>query len=139
MRQPAAEEVYRRTFYRGGGGMWYWILHRGSGLAVLGFLFLHILDTALISLGPEHYNKFVQIYQGVLFRPLEVGLMGLVIFHSLNGLRILLVDFWPKAARIQTTLNKAVGLLSVALFLPAAYFMMGPLLKPYIPFLPFLD
>ncbi len=116
--------------------MWYWIFHRGSGLAVLGFLFLHILDTSLILLGAEHYDKFVRIYQSAYFRPLEVLLMLFVLFHSLNGIRILLIDFWPKASRFQTLLNKAVGALSLALFIPAAYFMMRPVLKPYIPFLP---
>ncbi len=110
--------------------MWSWIFHRGSGLAVLGFLFLHILDTSLIGFGPEHYNKFVKIYQSALFRPLEVLLMAFVIFHSLNGLRIILIDFWPKAARIQKGLNMATTLLTIALFLPAAYFMLRPIFVP---------
>lgn len=107
--------------------MWYWIFHRGSGLAVLGFLFLHILDTSLIMLGAEHYDKFVRIYQSVYFRPLEVFLMLFVLFHSLNGVRILLIDFWPKATRYQEALNKGVAIATIALFLPAAFFMLRPL------------
>lgn len=107
--------------------MWSWVFHRGSGLAVLGFLFLHILDTSLVGLGPEHYDKFVKLYQGPIFRPLEVLLMAFVIFHSLNGVRILIVDFWPKGARYQQQLTKGVGFLTLALFLPAAFFMLKPL------------
>lgn len=107
--------------------MWSWILHRGSGLAVLGFLFLHILDTSLISFGAEHYNKFVQIYQKSTFRWLEVLLMGLVIYHSLNGIRVVIMDFWVKGTRHQAALGRAVGGLSLALFLPSAYVMLKPI------------
>ncbi|HLF69921.1 MAG TPA: succinate dehydrogenase, cytochrome b556 subunit [Actinomycetota bacterium] len=120
-------QPYRRTLYRGGSSMWSWIFHRGSGLAVLGFLFLHILDTSLVGLGPEHYDKFVKIYKGPVFRPLEVILMGFVIFHSFNGLRIILVDFWSKGARHQAALSRAVAVISILLFLPAAFFMLQPL------------
>ena len=107
--------------------MWSWILHRGSGLAVLGFLFLHILDTSLIGFGAEHYNNFVRIYQKATFRWLEVLLMGMVIFHAFNGLRIILVDFWTRGARYQVALGRAVGAITLLLFLPAAYFMLRPI------------
>jgi succinate dehydrogenase cytochrome b subunit len=119
---------YRRTFYRGGGSLWSWIFHRASGLAVLGFLFLHIIDTSLVGFGPAHYNNFVRLYQKATFRWLEVLLMGLVIFHALNGLRVILVDFWAKGARYHRQLNSIVIFVSLALFLPAAYFMVKPLI-----------
>ena len=61
--------------------MWSWILHRGTGLMVLGFLFLHILDTSLIGFGKEHYDRFVGFYKTALFRPLEVLLVFLTLGH----------------------------------------------------------
>lgn len=118
---------YRRTFYKGGGALWSWIFHRGSGLAVLGFLFLHILDTSLIGFGEEHYNRFVRFYAAAPLRWLEVLLMGMVIFHSFNGLRVIVVDFWKNGVRFQRQLNIAVTFVTLALFLPAAYFMLRPL------------
>lgn len=127
--ETADARKYRRTLYRGGGGMWSWVLHRGSGLAVLGFLFLHILDTSLIGFGPEHYNKFVKLYQRATFRWLEVLLMGLVIYHSLNGVRIVIIDFWTRGSRYQVALGRIVGVLSLAMFLPAAYFMLKPIFE----------
>ncbi|MGH2767778.1 MAG: succinate dehydrogenase, cytochrome b556 subunit [Actinomycetota bacterium] len=117
---------YRRILYRGGEGMWSWILHRGSGLAILGFLFLHILDTSLVRLGEEHYNRFVSLYKQPLIRPLEVILVGAVIFHALNGIRVILVDFWDEGSRYERHLAKLVAALSLALFLPAAFMMMRP-------------
>lgn len=118
---------YRRTFYKGGGGMWSWILHRFSGMAVLGFLFLHILDTSLVMFGPRIYNKMAHFYEGPIFRPLEVVLMFFVIYHSFNGLRIVLVDFWPKGSRYQAQLTKAVTAITLLMFIPAAFFMLRPM------------
>jgi len=107
--------------------MWSWLLHRGSGLAVLGFLFLHILDTSLITFGPKIYNKMAKLYESPVFRPLEVALMFFVIYHSFNGLRIMVVDFWSKGAQYQVLLGKAVMGITLLLFVPAAFFMLRPL------------
>jgi succinate dehydrogenase / fumarate reductase cytochrome b subunit len=118
---------YRRTRYKGGEGMWSWILHRGTGLMVLGFLFLHILDTSLIGFGAHHYNRFVSIYKTAFFRPLEVLLVGAVIYHAMNGLRVVLIDFWERGARNERRLAVAQHVLTLALFLPSAYIMLKPL------------
>ncbi|GAC1370619.1 MAG: succinate dehydrogenase, cytochrome b556 subunit [Actinomycetota bacterium] len=115
---------YRRKLYRGGGGMWSWMLHRGSGLLVLGFLFLHIIDTSLISFGKGHYDTFVNLYKRAWFQPLEVLLMGAVIYHSINGLRVVLIDFWDKGAAHQRQLTRAANLISLTLFLPSALIML---------------
>jgi succinate dehydrogenase / fumarate reductase cytochrome b subunit len=118
---------YRPTRYKGGEGMWSWILHRGTGLMVLGFLFLHILDTSLIGFGKEHYDRFVGFYKTTLFRPLEVLLVGAVIYHALNGLRVVLIDFWERGARNERRLAQIQNVVSLALFLPSAYIMLKPI------------
>jgi succinate dehydrogenase cytochrome b subunit len=121
------ESAYRRTRYKGGEGMWSWILHRGTGLMVLGFLFLHILDTSLIGFGGNHYDTFVNIYKTAWFRPLEVLLVGAVIYHAMNGLRIVLIDFWARGARNERRLATVQNVISLALFLPSAFIMLKPL------------
>ncbi|MCH7985312.1 MAG: succinate dehydrogenase, cytochrome b556 subunit, partial [Acidobacteria bacterium] len=60
--------------YRGGEGQWAWILHRFTGLGVLLFLVIHILDTFVIVFGPETYDKVMALYRHPLFRVSEVGL-----------------------------------------------------------------
>lgn len=94
---------------------------------VLGFLFFHILDTSLIGFGKEHYDRFVSFYKSVLFRPLEVVLVGAVIYHALNGLRVVLIDFWDRGARNERRLAQIQNVLSLALFLPSAYIMLKPI------------
>jgi succinate dehydrogenase / fumarate reductase cytochrome b subunit len=119
-------EPYRKTHYKGGEGMWSWILHRGTGLMVLGFLFLHILDTSLIGFGKHHYDSIVQIYKTTWFRPLEILLVGAVIYHSMNGLRVVLIDFWDRGVRYERQLAVAVNVVSLVLFIPSAIIMLKP-------------
>lgn len=109
--------------------MWSWILHRGSGLAVLGFLFLHVLDTSLVMFGPNAYNTMAKFYESALFRPLEVLLMFLVIFHAFNGLRVIIVDLWTRGSRYQAQLSRLVWAITLVLFLPSAWIMLRPIFE----------
>ena len=116
------------TLYRGGIGQWSWILHRLTGVGVLLFLFFHILDTALILLGPELYNKIIQVYRMPLFGLSEILLFGAVLYHSLNGIRIIVIDFWPASTRYHKTMFLIVLVVFVAVFLPVAGIMLGHIL-----------
>lgn len=89
------------TLYRGGEGMWSWVLHRITGISVYFFLLVHVLDTALIRVSPEVYNAVIGAYKNPIMGMGEVALVGAVMFHALNGLRIILVDYWTKGAMYQ--------------------------------------
>ncbi|MDH6235900.1 succinate dehydrogenase, cytochrome b556 subunit [Cryobacterium sp. CG_9.6] len=82
------------TLYRGNAGMWSWVLHRVTGVAIFFFLLVHILDTALIRLSPEAYNAVISQYQTPIMGLGEIALVGAIVFHAFNGLRIILIDFW---------------------------------------------
>lgn len=116
------------TIYRGGIGQWSWILHRLTGIGVLLFLFFHILDTALIMLGPELYNKIIGIYRMPLFGLMEIGLFAAVLYHSLNGVRIIVIDFWPASTRYHKEMFAVVLGFFFLVFLPVAWIMLGHIL-----------
>ena len=87
------------TLYKGHEGQWTWIAHRVTGVAIILFLFAHVVDTAVIGWGPEAYNRVLSVYQNWGVRLLELGLVAAVLFHALNGVRIMIIDFWPSATR----------------------------------------
>jgi succinate dehydrogenase / fumarate reductase, cytochrome b subunit len=93
--------VPRGTLYRGREGMWSWVLHRITGVAIFFFLLVHILDTALIRVSPEAYNAVIGTYQNPIMGVGEVALVGAIAYHAFNGLRIIAVDMWPWATRNQ--------------------------------------
>jgi succinate dehydrogenase / fumarate reductase cytochrome b subunit len=118
--------------YRGREGYWAWLLHRVSGVAIILFLFLHVLDTCLIGFGPSVYETFVAYYRVPAFRVLEVALSGAVLYHGINGLRIIVIDFVETATRIQRQLWYVVWAAFLVLFLPAAFFMLRPVFFPTV-------
>jgi len=110
--------------YRGGIGQWSWALHRIAGVGVVAFLFGHIVDTFAAGFGPELYDETISLYKQWWFKPFEVLLVGAVLYHALNGLRIILFDFWPQLALRQKQLAYVELVLFVAGFAPAAFFML---------------
>src|SRR6201999_1255180 len=83
----------RKTLYRGDPGMWSWVLHRISGATIFFFLFVHVVDTALVRVSPNAYDAVVGL--------MEAGLVGAVLFHALNGIRVILIDSWSQGPRYQ--------------------------------------
>jgi succinate dehydrogenase / fumarate reductase cytochrome b subunit len=114
--------------YKGREGMWTWMLHRVTGLGILFFLLIHVFDTALVIYWPGLYNESIAIYQHPLFRIGELAIFFSVLYHALNGLRIIIQDFWPTAMRHQRKLGLAALGLSVLLILPVTWIMVAPLL-----------
>lgn len=110
--------------YRGGVGQWSWAAHRVTGVLVIAFLFGHIVDTFAVGFGPELYDETIALYKQWWFKPFEVMLVGAVLYHALNGLRIILFDFWPKLALRQKAFAYAEFVLFVIGFVPAAVFML---------------
>ena len=111
------------TIYKGGQGQWAWAAHRITGILVFLFLLAHILDTALVGFGPKLYNRVVGVYHNPVIRLMEIGLAGAVLFHALNGIRIMVIDFVPKASDKQKELFGIVLGLFIVLFTPAVFFM----------------
>lgn len=91
----------RRTLYRGDPGMWSWVLHRITGATIFFFLFVHVLDTALVRVSPEAYNEVIETYKTPLVGLMEMGLVVAVLYHALNGLRVILIDFWQHGPKYQ--------------------------------------
>ena len=112
--------------YKGQSGMWSWLFHRVSGLGVLLFLLIHIVDISLLNFGPKIYNEGIALFSLGIVRVLTLALIGGLLYHSFNGVRIILINFWPGGARYQARMFAIVMALTIVCFLPAAYFVMGP-------------
>lgn len=105
------------TIYRGHEGQWSWLAHRITGVAVILFLFAHVVDTAVVGWGPEAYNRVTEVYHNPIVRLLELGLVGAVLFHAINGVRIMIIDFWPRTVphiRILSIASTLLFLVSMA-------------------------
>jgi succinate dehydrogenase / fumarate reductase cytochrome b subunit len=96
--------------------MWSWVLHRITGVAIFFFLLVHVLDTALVRVSPEAYNSVIATYKTPLIGLGELGLVAAILFHALNGVRVILIDFWPKGVKFQNAMFWVVIVIAVILF-----------------------
>ena len=113
--------------YKGGEGMWTWILHRLTGLGILFFLIVHVVDTGLIIWSPEFYDHALEIYKHPLFRFGELAIVFSVLFHALNGLRIIVQDFWPYVMQRQRQLAWTAAAITVIAMIPITWIGVAPL------------
>ncbi len=79
--------------YRWHMGTWAWVLHRVTGLALVFYLVLHIWVIHNIASGPKGFDKVMGVVQAPVFLFLELGLLGCVLYHTFNGLRIMIAEF----------------------------------------------
>jgi succinate dehydrogenase / fumarate reductase cytochrome b subunit len=96
--------------------MWSWVLHRITGVAIFFFLLVHVLDTALVRVSPEAYDAVIGTYKTPLIGLAELGLVAAILFHALNGVRIILIDFWRKGAKYQNQMLWVVIAIAAILF-----------------------
>lgn len=115
---PAVKQT-TRSLYLGDPGMWSWVAHRITGVTVFFFLFVHVLDTALVRVSPEAYDAVVDTYKTPIIGLMELGLVAAVLFHGFNGVRVMLVDFWSEGPRHQKLMLWIVLGLWLVLMIPA--------------------
>ncbi len=76
-----------------GLGMWAWVLFRISGVVLVLYLFSHlwVISQGRIG-GPEALDDLFDFFDTPLLVVLDVMLVAAVLYHALNGVRILLMD-----------------------------------------------
>lgn len=113
--------------YRGSEGMIAWAFHRISGLAIWVFIVLHVFDIWLSGANPELYDELLFLYASPVGRVGEALLGAALLYHALNGLRIVIMDFWPAMTRWHRQLWYANWVAFVLIGLPVAYVILKPI------------
>ena len=94
--------------YKGQGPMWTFVLHRVGGLGMGIFITTHILASFV---GGDVGGFFNDVYQNWAF---QVFIFFCVLFHAINGLRITILDLFPK---LLPHLREAIWV-ELAVFIP---------------------
>jgi succinate dehydrogenase / fumarate reductase, cytochrome b subunit len=113
--------------YRGREGMWTWLLHRVTGLGILLFLIVHVVETAAIIYSPAFYDRALELYRSPLFRFAELLIFFSVLYHAANGLRIAVQDFWPHVMARHRQLAWATAIAVGVAMIPVTWIMVAPL------------
>jgi succinate dehydrogenase / fumarate reductase, cytochrome b subunit len=113
--------------YRGSEGMLAWAFHRISGVAIWAFLVLHVFDIYLSGGAPGLYNDLLAFYSSPAGRVMEVLLGAGLLYHALNGGRIVAMDFWPRLTAYHKQLWYANWAIFIAAGIPAAIIILRPI------------
>ena len=119
---PQTKGYTPRVAYRWHLGFIAWLLHRLTGLCLVFYLFLHLYVLHFLARGPEDFDWVMSLVQNPLARFLEWCLLGVVVYHSINGLRIVFLDYGPLAQR-----EHYVKWILVAFLIIAAIIVLGGL------------
>ncbi|MGH8889559.1 MAG: succinate dehydrogenase, cytochrome b556 subunit [Acidothermaceae bacterium] len=105
---------------------WAFYLHRITGFLVFGFLALHIVDVSLFSFSHSVYNNVHTLYSTPVMRLFECGLVFAVLFHTLNGLRLLVVDLADLSMAAATKALGVVAFLTLGFGVAGCCFVLAP-------------
>jgi succinate dehydrogenase / fumarate reductase, cytochrome b subunit len=104
--------------YRGREGQLAFLLHRLSGVALALYLLLHVFDISLVMYGPKAFNAFLAFYHQWPFRIGLIVVMAGVVYHALNGLRIIIMDFSSWGVKYQRALWYGVLVMTTLIGVP---------------------
>ena len=128
--EPARPEVRPVQRYKLRTGMVAWMLHRLTGVGLVLYLVLHIWGLKSIT-DPAAYNALIASYHAPIFKDAEFGLLIACVYHALNGLRIVLIDFVGLSPK-QRSLFWILGAVALLLIGVGGYPSIAALLDHYV-------
>lgn len=74
-------------------GMWAYALHRITGLVLVVYMLMHIMviSSGMVG-GKSAFDALLGILQTPFWVVMDLGLVAVVFFHALNGIRLILFD-----------------------------------------------
>lgn len=102
--------------YRGGQPMIAWLLHRITGVGIVFFVSMHVIAGFFLystESGPTYVvaDALTRLYESL---GMQVFMLFCVLYHAVNGLRIVILDMWPALMAY----NREAMWVEWALFLP---------------------
>ncbi|OLS24007.1 MAG: hypothetical protein HeimC3_22320 [Candidatus Heimdallarchaeota archaeon LC_3] len=79
-------------FLQRGSGYYAWVFHRLTGLAILGYVFIHLWQLFYLTLGPEAYNEHAIDFTNPIYLFFDILLIAILVYHGFNGLRVIFFD-----------------------------------------------
>ncbi len=104
--------------YKWKTGMWAFVFHRVSGLALSVYLVMHLFVVSSLN-DKDKFETVMGFLNGRLFKVLEIGLLAAVLYHSFNGVRVFLIDF-ARGTKRQAAIFWVIAVIGAVIFVPGA-------------------
>ena len=73
-------------------GMWAWVGHRLTGIILVVYVFMHLSFLSQASLSSKSFEDLMKVTAQPLFVFMDFLLVCAVIYHAMNGFRVVLFD-----------------------------------------------
>ena len=103
---------------------WLQRLHGITGVGVFTFLVIHIINIWLVGLGPEPFNTLTIFYRHPAARLVHLFLFFCLLFHAINGIRLIVLDFWPALWQRRRASIWVAAILFLLIFIPGSLLIL---------------
>ncbi|MBM3145686.1 MAG: hypothetical protein FJ010_12115 [Chloroflexi bacterium] len=112
--------------YKGGGPMLAWILHRITGLGMIVFVSLHVISSFFTQeMGSDWAIAINTVYESIYF---QFFIVFCVLYHGINGIRIIILDLWPRMLQYQKEMTWLQWLVFVPIYGLTIFIMIQKLI-----------
>jgi succinate dehydrogenase cytochrome b556 subunit len=94
--------------------MWPWLFQRITAVLLLVCLAVHLIFTHILGIGDIHYDTIGQRMAHASYTAVDLILLAAGIYHALNGLRMVLMDYWFGRRKWATALNIVLWVVGLA-------------------------
>lgn len=102
-----------------------WLTHRITGVLILLFLLAHLVDFTDLAFNPHMtVAELSSLFLGTPNIVLNGVFLAVVLFHGLNGMRVIAIDLFPSLSRHHRAVVWLTVAVSVASILVAELIMM---------------
>ncbi|HET8759382.1 MAG TPA: hypothetical protein VFM58_25410 [Solirubrobacteraceae bacterium] len=124
--RAAAGPIRRKPAWRGRtAGLRGFVLQRLTGVALVVYLYVHLGVLSLLLFGESSWRDFLGIVTAKSFLVFDVVLIGAVLFHALNGIRVALVGSGVAVRHERTLLRAAIAIGAIATAYAALHLLGG--------------
>jgi len=115
--------------YRGGEGQWAYYLHRFTGALIVLYLLLHATEMTAPVFGSDFAAAVAGWFRTASYKLLQLLAVGAIIYHGLNGIRIMLMDFTSWGTRIQKYVWYVVLIVFFLMYVPILNYQLPQILN----------
>jgi succinate dehydrogenase cytochrome b556 subunit len=94
--------------------MWSWLLQRITAVLLIVMLAIHLVFTHILNIGELNYDNIATRLAHAGFVAVDIILLAAGIFHALNGVRMVLMDYWFGSRRRAMALSIVLWAVGIA-------------------------
>jgi len=113
---PSTARMSGAVLGRSAGGVWAWLFQRITAVYLLYGMTVHLISTHLLAIGKLDFANIADRLGSTFFVVTDVLLLAAVLYHALNGARMVVLDYWLAGRTGRLTFTVVLWVFGLAVF-----------------------